>query len=88
MALRRIGDKPLSEPMLTRFTDAYKRHLGEMIFKHIGADINILQKKILISFFSMKIVVFYSNSVVICSQGSNWQCVRTGSDSGLMPVLR
>ena len=26
MALRRIGDKPLSEPMLTRFTDAYLRH--------------------------------------------------------------
>ena len=23
MAWRRIGDKPLSEPMLTRFTDAY-----------------------------------------------------------------
>ena len=26
MAWRRIGDKPLSEPMLTRFTDAYMRH--------------------------------------------------------------
>ena len=25
MAWRRIGDKPLSEPMLTRFTDAYIR---------------------------------------------------------------
>ena len=30
MAWRRIGDKPLSEPMLTRFTDAYMRHWGEM----------------------------------------------------------
>ena len=30
MAWRRIGDKPLSEPMLTRFIDAYMRHLGEM----------------------------------------------------------
>ena len=30
MAWRRIGDKPLSEPMLTRFTDAYMRHSGEM----------------------------------------------------------
>ena len=28
--MRRIGDKPLAEPMLTRFTDAYKRHQGEM----------------------------------------------------------
>ena len=26
MAWRRIGDKPLSEPMLSRFTDAYMRH--------------------------------------------------------------
>ena len=26
MAWRRIGDKPLSEPMLTRFTDAYMWH--------------------------------------------------------------
>ena len=25
-AWRRIGDKPLSEPMLTRFTDAHKLH--------------------------------------------------------------
>ena len=26
MAWRRIGDKPLSEPMVTRFIDAYMRH--------------------------------------------------------------
>ena len=26
MAWRRIGDKPLSEPMLTQFTDAYMWH--------------------------------------------------------------
>ena len=30
MAWRRTGDKPLSEPMLIRFTDAYMRHSGEM----------------------------------------------------------
>ena len=30
MAWRRIGDKPLYEPMLTQFTDAYMRHQGEM----------------------------------------------------------
>ena len=28
MAWRRPGDKPLSEPMLTQFTDAYMRHKG------------------------------------------------------------
>ena len=26
MAWRQTGDKPLPEPMLTQFTDAYKRH--------------------------------------------------------------
>ena len=26
MDWRRIGDKPLSQPMLTRYTDAYMRH--------------------------------------------------------------
>ena len=26
MAWRRTGDKPLSEPMLSRFTDAFMRH--------------------------------------------------------------
>ena len=30
MAWRRTGDKPLPEPMLTQFTDAYMRHYGEM----------------------------------------------------------
>ena len=30
MAWRRIGDKPLSEPLLTQFTDAYVRYQGEM----------------------------------------------------------
>ena len=28
MAWRRIGDKPLSEPMLIRFTDEYMQHYG------------------------------------------------------------
>ena len=30
MAWRRIGDKPLSEPMLIGFTDTYMQHQGEM----------------------------------------------------------
>ena len=30
MAWRRTGDKPLSEPMLICFPDAYMRHKGEM----------------------------------------------------------
>ena len=33
MAWRRIGDKPLSERMLTRFTNVYMRHSGEKNFK-------------------------------------------------------
>ena len=36
MACRRIGNKTLSEPMLTKFADAYMRHYGEMSnsFRH------------------------------------------------------
>ena len=30
MAWRRPGDKPLSEPMLNQYTDAYMQHFGEM----------------------------------------------------------
>ena len=30
MAWRRTGDKPLSEPMLTQFNDAYMRHSASM----------------------------------------------------------
>ena len=30
MAWRQSGDKPLCEPMLTHFTDAYMRHKREM----------------------------------------------------------
>ena len=30
MTWRRTGDKPLPEPMLAHFTDAYTRHSGEM----------------------------------------------------------
>ena len=30
MARPRIGDKPLSEQVLTQFTDAYMRHWGEI----------------------------------------------------------
>ena len=31
IAWRRIGDKPLSEPMLTRFTEVYMRHWGDCL---------------------------------------------------------
>ena len=37
MAWRQIGDKPLSEPMLTQFTDAYMRHKGENLIITISA---------------------------------------------------
>ena len=30
MAWRRTGDKPLPEPMMTQFTDAYMRHKEDM----------------------------------------------------------
>ena len=31
MAWRRPGDKPLPEPMLTKFTEAFMWHYGDMI---------------------------------------------------------
>ena len=33
VAWHRLGDKPLPEPMITQFTDAYMRHYGEMSWK-------------------------------------------------------
>ena len=49
--VQRIGDKPLSEPMLIRFTDAYMRHKGadELISpmasrQHLmGNDLDVLR---------------------------------------------
>ena len=35
MAWCLVGDKPLSEPMPTRFTDAYMRHKGEMGWRNL-----------------------------------------------------
>ena len=37
MAWRQTGDKPLSEPMLTQFTDAYMRHQGEWVKRFVSA---------------------------------------------------
>ena len=41
MAWRRIGDKPLSEPMLTKFADAYMRHYGRISkwFQHTNVTL-------------------------------------------------
>ena len=30
MALRRTGNKPLPEPIMTQFSDAYMRHCGKI----------------------------------------------------------
>ena len=66
MAWRRIDDKPLSEPTLTQFTDAYMRHYGgrwvnssppSAAYMIIGAAIQMhvearVEYKIISSFFS------------------------------------
>ena len=41
MAWRRAGDKPLSEPMLTLFTDAYMRHQGRWVkaWRHMISEV-------------------------------------------------
>ena len=38
MAWRRIGDKPLSEPMLTQFTDIYAALGGDESINHIAVS--------------------------------------------------
>ena len=38
MAWGRIGDKPLSESMLTQFSDVYMRYKGEMSFNWPAED--------------------------------------------------
>ena len=50
MAWRQIGDEPLSEPMLTRFPDAYMRHYGEMSYSradYASGKINVFEFYIL-----------------------------------------
>ena len=44
MAWRRTGDKPLSEPMITQFNDAYMRHSASTIFKIAQVVENLLQR--------------------------------------------
>ena len=46
MAWRRFGAKPLPEPMLTRFTDAYVRHQGETSY-----DVIIILKRVLVPLY-------------------------------------
>ena len=41
MAWRRTGDKPLSEPMLNQFMDAYVRHWGEM--QNFGVFFDVIE---------------------------------------------
>ena len=55
MAWRRIGDKPLSEPMLTQFTDAYVRHQGRWV-KTLTLEQNGWHSQI--QFLESKILIF------------------------------
>ena len=74
MAWHRIGNKPLFEPMPTRFTDTYMRHYGETSFKNLGAvsikrcrltsiwtPIPIPGKTVFISMFSLKILWLFTH---------------------------
>ena len=58
MAWRRTGAKPLPELMLTQFTDAYMRHLGEMR-KNMGIN----REHILNSFI---IDIYFIGDSVLC----------------------
>ena len=61
MAWRHTGDKPLPDPMLTQFTDAYMRHYGELSHKYpsmvaVQASRNILMLDFII-WLSISIVI-------------------------------
>ena len=57
MSWRRTGDRPLSEPMLTQFTDAYMRHQGEM--SSLTGSMEIWMKK-------CRIIILKLISVIGC----------------------
>ena len=69
MAWRRIGDKPLSESMLTQFTDAYMRHKGDEL-SNGSADLSLCETKFLPKYSSLispQLQMFYVsiNTVLI-----------------------
>ena len=96
MAWRRIGAKPLSETMPTVFIDAYMRHSGwgwggvqhwcrECITLMPWQNGRYFADDIYKAFLEWKCVYLIENLTEICSQGPSWQCISTGSYSGLAP---
>ena len=60
MIWRRIGDKPLSEPILKRFTDAYMRHWLE-------DDLKVKELNLLVLFFKVLCIKLYLLSISFIS---------------------
>ena len=90
MAWRQIGDKPLSESMLTRFTDAYMRHQGRdelmhfQVFILIQTSMNLAAKCLIDNNISLipkrltSITCTNDHLVLLCIfASSRHQCVKT-----------
>ena len=77
----RTGDKPLSEPMLIRCTDAYIRHSAPMSSTHWSWDkmATICRQYFRINFLNWKYLGFGS-------WGSKWHCISIGSGNGSIPT--
>ena len=60
MAWRRIGDKPLSEPMFTRFTDAYMR--DELLF--LNLEMNVLCRCVVMKLSLHPMDNIYANNLL------------------------
>ena len=84
MAWRRIGDKPLSEPMLTRFL--YVAYMWHSL-THLTGKNDSLQMTISISFSSMKMCILIQASLNFAPKGpftiepqfvQIMACIRTG----------
>ena len=67
MAWRQTGDKPLSEPMMTQFNDAYMRHTASVNSSMILSPIELTWFSL---YFKFNEIIFFT--VTPCIIGSWW----------------
>ena len=82
MAWHRIGDKPLSEPMLTRFNDPYMRHRGRWVDRwFVWLIINLILTFVSYPFYTSRDHYVYVPSqwetTLYYNSISHWLCTYT-----------
>ena len=67
MAWRRTGDKPLHEPIMAQFADAYMRHLGKMSYSNkIAADALVTQRG---KASAIMVMTWFSRNIAVSTPG-------------------